>query len=47
MLVHFILAVFLSQAVVVGDATHAQTGVFEQAFPAVEYSYPSDYQGVR
>lgn len=40
MFIHFLLAVMLSQAVVVGDATHQQTGIFEQAFPSVEYTYP-------
>lgn len=41
MLVHFVLAVLLSQAVVTGDATHPAKGVFEQAFSSVEYSYPT------
>lgn len=45
MLLHFVLAVFLSQAVVAGDATHQRTGVFEKAFPSVAYSYPNDRNG--
>lgn len=40
MLVHFILAVFLSQGVVAGDALHGQTGVFEHV-GKVEYTYPT------
>lgn len=40
-LAHFILAVALSQGVVAGDALHGQTGVFEQAFHTVEYTYPT------
>lgn len=40
MLIHFILAVFLSQGVIAGDATADQSkGVFEHV-GKVTYSYP-------